>query len=103
MRKIGSIPDTDEGNLRLYYELGILEANPNLMKKHLDRYVEILDTLAKRGLKIEPLDIDAIQKPFGPWASHTDCVNHMMREQNYSEERAHRICQALEQRLGRKR
>ena len=63
MRHPRDIPDTDEGNLRLYYELELLRSNyeSDKLKKQLDRYIQIIDTLAERGLYIDystDLEID---------------------------------------------
>ena len=58
------IPDTDEGNLRLYYELELLRSNYESakLKKQLDRYIQIIDVLGERGLHA-PFDSDlAIDK-----------------------------------------
>ena len=59
MRHPRDIPDTDEGNLRLYYELELLRSNyeSDKLKKQLDRYIQIIDTLGERGL-LAPFDSD---------------------------------------------
>lgn len=53
------IPDTDEGNLRLYYELELLRSNYESakLKKQLNRYIQIIDVLGERGL-LAPFDSD---------------------------------------------
>jgi len=47
-----TIPDTDEGNLRLYYELELLRSayESEGLEKQLHRYITIIDILGKRGL-----------------------------------------------------
>ena len=45
------IPDTDTGNMRLYYELELLRSSYEGDKRpiQLSRYTQIIDTLAERG------------------------------------------------------
>jgi len=52
LRHPRDIPDTDEGNLRLYFELELLRSNyeSDKLKKQLDRYIQIIDALGERGL-----------------------------------------------------
>ena len=48
------IPDTDEGNMRLYYELELLRSSyeSEKLQKQLDRYIQIIDVLGERGLLV---------------------------------------------------
>lgn len=57
------IPDTDDGNLRLYYELELLRSNyeSERLNKQLARYIQIIDVLGDRGLMVDfstDLEID---------------------------------------------
>lgn len=49
------MPDTDDGNLRLYYELELLRSNyqSDMLEKQIRRYIEILDVLGERGLWVD--------------------------------------------------
>jgi len=51
MRHPKEIPDTDEGNMRLYYELELLrsEYEGSRCPTRLQRYTQIIDTLGERG------------------------------------------------------
>lgn len=46
-----TIPDTDNGNLRLYWELELLKGTyeSDKQEKHLERYIQIVDALGERG------------------------------------------------------
>lgn len=48
-------PDSDLGNLKMYYELELLRSNyeSNRLMKQLTRYAVILDTLGNRGLYVD--------------------------------------------------
>jgi len=49
------IPDTDDGNLRLYYELELLRSQyeSENLNKQLHRYIQIIDILGERGLSVD--------------------------------------------------
>jgi len=51
------IPDTDSGNLRLYWEMEALRASyeSGKMEKDLERYIQIIDVLGERGQFVELL------------------------------------------------
>lgn len=83
------IPDTNEGNLRLYYELELLRSVYEINKSEdaLKRYATIIDELGNRGLFIDfssELSIDKmmlkldwdelISKPMGKYRDFADCV-----------------------------
>jgi len=58
-----SIPDTDEGNLRLLYELELLRSNyeSDRLEKQLGRYIQIINVLSERGFSMDfssELEID---------------------------------------------
>jgi hypothetical protein len=58
------IPDTDAGNLRLYYELELLRSEYEACKcpTKLQRYTQVIDTLGERGQYV-PFNTDlAIDK-----------------------------------------
>jgi len=46
-----SVPDSDDGNLRLYWELELLKGvyESDKLEKHLTRYIQIVDVLGERG------------------------------------------------------
>jgi len=63
MRHPKSIPDTDDGNMRLYYELELLRSSYESSKcsTQLNRYIQIIDVLGERGLFVDfgsDLEID---------------------------------------------
>jgi len=76
------IPDTDEGNLKLYYEFALVRDSYELKSKdaedgiseslenHVAYYMAILNEMDKRGLKVTRKDRCAIEKS----------VNNAMRE-----------------------
>jgi len=83
------IPDTPDGNLRLYWELELLrsayESDNGIEQLH--RYATIVDLLGKRGLYVDfntELSIDAtlrktdwdelISKPFAGYKNFAACV-----------------------------
>ncbi len=83
------IPDSNEGNLRLYYELELLRSGYEINKREdsLKRYATIIDELGNRGLFIDfssELSIDKmmlkldwdelISKPFADYKDFADCV-----------------------------
>jgi len=45
------VPDTDDGNLRLYWELELLKGayESDKQEKYLERYIRIVDVLGERG------------------------------------------------------
>ena len=55
MRHPREIPDTDEGNMRLYYELELLRSSyeGDRCPTKLQRYTQIIDTLGERGLFVD--------------------------------------------------
>ena len=64
LRHPRDIPDTDEGNLRLYFELELLRSNyeSDREQKQLQRYTQIIDVFGERGLYV-PFNTDlAIDK-----------------------------------------
>lgn len=83
------IPDSNDGNLRLYYELELLRSDYEINKNEdsLRRYATTIDELGNRGLFINfsselaidktllKLDWDElISKPFADYKNHADCV-----------------------------
>jgi len=46
-----TIPDTDDGNFRLYWELELLKGffESDRLNKHLERYIQIIDVLGERS------------------------------------------------------
>ena len=86
-------PDTDKGNLRLFYELEILKSQYEYTEssKYFDRYMETIDTLIQRGYqtdfstdtKIDKAvrtvrtvlsEPEVVQKPFADYKDFADCV-----------------------------
>jgi len=59
MRHPNDIPDTDEGNMRLYYELELLRSayESEKLSKQIQRYTQIIDVLGERGLYV-PFNTD---------------------------------------------
>jgi len=55
MRHPKSIPDTDDGNMRLYYELELLRSSFESCHcpTQLQRYTQIIDVLGERGLYVD--------------------------------------------------
>jgi len=116
------IPDTDEGNLRLYYELELLRSNyeSERLNKQLNRYIDTINVLAERGHLVDfssDLEIDKatrkadwpepITKPFGPFKSFGACMSHMTRPKSkggggYSKEKAQKVCGKMQAELGEK-
>lgn len=91
------IPDSDEGNLRLYYELELLRGNYEISKstESLSRYASIIDELGNRGLYVEfdpelaidkmmmKLDWDElISKPFAGYENFDACVRSVSARKN---------------------
>ena len=85
-------PNTNSGNLRLYYELELLKSYYENVEsqKHLDRYLLVIDELMDRGLGVDfSTDMkidkavktvkgvyteDVVQKPFADYEDFDDCV-----------------------------
>jgi len=59
MRHPKDIPDTDDGNMRLYYELELLRSSYESCEcpTQLQRYTQIIDVLGERGLYV-PFNTD---------------------------------------------
>lgn len=91
------IPDSNEGNLRLYYELELLRSRYESDRgaEQLRRYATIIDILGKRGNYIdfrsdlaidqmlEKLDWDElISKPFAEWESMEHCIRSVSARKN---------------------
>ncbi len=83
------VPDSNEGNLRLYYELELLRSRYESDEgaEQLQRYATIIDLLGKRGkyidfnsdLAIDKIMMksdwdDLISKPFAEWESMEHCI-----------------------------
>jgi len=91
------IPDNDEGNLRLYYELEMLRSRYESDEgvEQLQRYATIIDVLGKRGKYInfdselaidkallkEDWD-DLISKPFAGYKDFDACVRSVSSRKN---------------------
>lgn len=63
------IPDTDDGNLRLYWELELLRSNyeSGRLNKQLQRYIQIIDIMGNRGLTVDfstDLEIDKATRKY---------------------------------------
>jgi len=58
------IPDTDDGNFRLYWELELLKGffESDRLNKHLERYIMIIDVLGERGQFMMPYGDSEIEK-----------------------------------------
>lgn len=84
-----TIPDTDEGNMRLYYELELLRSayESDQGVEQLQRYAIIVDLMGNRGLYVDfgsDLAIDKmlmkvdwdelINKPFAGYKDFAACV-----------------------------
>ena len=84
-----TIPDSDTGNLRLYYELELLRSayESDQGVEQLQRYAVIVDMLSKRGLYVDyasDLKIDKmfmkvdweelISKPFAGYKDMKSCI-----------------------------
>ena len=91
------IPDSDEGNLRLYYELELLRSKYESDRgvEQLQRYATIIDVLGKRGMYMDfdsDLAIDKsllktdwdelISKPFADYESFDACVRSVSSREN---------------------
>lgn len=59
-----TIPDTDDGNLRLYWELELLKGayEGDRLAKHIERYIQIVDVLGERGQFMKIDGDSAIEK-----------------------------------------
>lgn len=91
------IPDSDEGNLRLYYELELLRSKyeSDIGPEQLQRYATIIDILGKRGRFINfnsELSIDKellkenwddiISKPFAGYKDFDACIRSVSSRKN---------------------
>ena len=91
------IPDTDSGNLRLYWEQEVLRSTyeSDKSEKQLERYIQIIDTLGERGQFVDlqcgcVIDkavretdwYEMITKPFAGYKNFDHCVRSVSRRKN---------------------